>query len=530
MQIQSTGGLNKPPCQVVHLEAGSAANVKKQLSPTKRNIVNTNTLEQRQVCTWSRVPGIDGVSHKLRFVICAALLGAVSGCTTYIERPRAEYPEPPPPQVVQVAPPAPVYVEPPPVEPDVAVQIRVEADFYAPLSPYGRWEVVGPYGRCWIPARVDREWRPYCNGHWERTERGWYWISDEPWAWATYHYGRWDWRPEVGWYWVPQTQWAPAWVSWHRSDGYLGWAPLHPTARFAPSGLIEVDARVIAPRAYVFVEERRFLEPVRPTTVVVNNTTIINKTVNITNIKVVNKTVINEGPQTEIIERASGHPVQAVPAHELRRKAEARVVARQPVPPAARPVQPSPVVRSEPERGQPKAVIASEPKRDDKPIGATPAPATTPQRQPDREPARATVRPVQPSPVVRGEHEGREPKTVIASEPNRAERPNAATPAAVTTPQRQPDREQHKPAQAPAQAKPVVVPRVAIREPAQSKAESHVNPAERHPQQEEKKGQRVAELHPKHEQIAKEHGRTNQANKAHGKTEEQPKSPEKPTQ
>ena len=488
--------------------------------------MTTNTLEQPQSCTWRSIPGTRRLSRKVGFVICAALLGAASGCTTYIERPRAEYPEPPP-QVVQVAPVAPVYVEPPPVEPDAAVQIRVEADFYGPLSGYGRWEVVGPYGRCWIPARVEPEWRPYCNGHWERTERGWYWTSDEPWAWATYHYGRWDWRPEVGWYWVPQTQWAPAWVSWHQSDGYVGWAPLHPTARFAPSGLIEVDARVISPRAYVFVEQRRFLEPVRPTTVVVNNTTIINKTVNITNIKVVNKTVINEGPQTQIIERASGRTVQAVPAHELRRKAEARVVARQPASPAARPVQSSPVVRSQPERREPKAGIANEPKRVEQPIVATPPLVTAPKRQPDREPAPAPARPVQTSPVVRSQPERREPKAAITSEPKRVEQPIVATSPPVTAPKHQPDREQHKPAQAPSQVKTVDAPQVATKEPVQPKAESHVKPVERHPQQPEKKGQRVEELRPKHELIAKEHDRTNQVNKARAKTEDQSKSPEK---
>jgi len=150
---------------------------------------------------------------------------------------------------------------------------------------------------------------------------------------------------------------------------------------------------------------------------------------------------------------------------------------------------------------------------------ATPAPVTTPQQQPDHEPALAPARQVQPSPVVRSEHERREPKAVIASEPKRAEKP--------TTPQRQPDREQHKPAQAPAQTRPVAAPQVAIKEPTQPKAESHVKPLERQPQQAEKKGQRVAELHPKHELVAKEHGRTNQVNKAHGRTEEQPKLPEK---
>lgn len=41
---------------------------------------------------------------------------------------------------------------------------------------------------------------------------------------------------------------------------------------------------------------------VRPTTVIVNQTTIINKTVNITKIQVVNKTIINTGPRTELIQ------------------------------------------------------------------------------------------------------------------------------------------------------------------------------------------------------------------------------------
>jgi hypothetical protein len=224
-----------------------------------------------------------------------------------------------------------VYEQPPAVqvEASVGVSIRTEDDFYEPLSPYGRWEVVGAYGRCWIPGRVEANWRPYSNGYWQRTDAGWYWASDEPWAWATYHYGRWDLSAQLGWYWVPQTQWAPAWVSWHSGGGYVGWAPLYPSARFARSGSLEMDVRVISPRAYVFVEERHFLEPVRRSAVVVNNTTIINKTVNITNIKVVNNTVINEGPRTQIIEQASGQKVQAVPVRELRRKQEAEVVARQ---------------------------------------------------------------------------------------------------------------------------------------------------------------------------------------------------------
>ena len=280
----------------------------------------------------------------LRFVLCTALVGALTSCTTYVDQPRSYgryYQQPPPP----------VYVPPPAVQVEASfgssgVEIRAESDFYEPLSPYGSWQVVGSYGRCWLPGRVETNWRPYCNGYWQRTDAGWYWASNEPWAWATYHYGRWDFSAQFGWYWMPQTQWAPAWVSWHEGGGYVGWAALQPSARFSGGGSVSVNVALIAPRAFVFVEPQRFLQPVRPTTVVVNNTTIINKTVNITNIKVVNNTVINEGPRTQVIEQASGKKVQAVQVRELRRNQEAEVVARQGKTPTGREKKETPV-RSE---------------------------------------------------------------------------------------------------------------------------------------------------------------------------------------
>ncbi len=63
---------------------------------------------------------------------------------------------------------------------------------------------------------------------------------------------------------------------------------------------------------------------------IVNQTTIINKTVNITKVQVVNKTVINVGPRTENIERATGRQIRPVPVNQLRHQQEAAVVARQP--------------------------------------------------------------------------------------------------------------------------------------------------------------------------------------------------------
>jgi hypothetical protein len=241
---------------------------------------------------------------KCGFILCTALfMGALTGCGTYEERPRAQGMYPPPPHVVE----------------HTYVEIHHESDFYKPLTPYGEWVTVESYGRCWRPARVDHHWRPYSHGHWVRTDAGWYWESDEPWGWATYHYGRWDWNPRYGWIWIPQTQWAPAWVSWRRGEGYVGWAPLPPSARFSGRGYFEVQDTHIQPAAFVFVQERRFLEPVRPSTVTVNNT-IVNKTVNITNIKVENNIVINEGPRTEVIEKVSGQKVKPVSYHQLRKQ------------------------------------------------------------------------------------------------------------------------------------------------------------------------------------------------------------------
>jgi hypothetical protein len=210
-----------------------------------------------------------------------------------------------------------------------SVEIRAESDFYEPLAPEGEWVVVGSYGRCWRPSHVERDWRPYCNGSWERTEAGWYWVSDEPWAWATYHYGRWDYTDRYGWYWVPQVQWAPAWVSWHEGGGYVGWAPLQPSVSISINGLVGYNQSRISPRAFIFVRQGQFLDPIRPAMVIANNTTVINHTKTVINTRIVNNTVINEGPATAVIEKASGRTVHAVAVQQLRHQAEAPIAARQ---------------------------------------------------------------------------------------------------------------------------------------------------------------------------------------------------------
>src|SRR5258708_6339120 len=95
---------------------------------------------------------LGGRRGSLLWAIIAAML---AGCTTYVDRTvyrdQPPPPEPPPPVTAPptLPPPAPVQVE---------VVIRTENDFYEPLRPYGRWEIVAPYGRCWVPARVESDW------------------------------------------------------------------------------------------------------------------------------------------------------------------------------------------------------------------------------------------------------------------------------------------------------------------------------------------------------------------------------------
>ena len=392
--------------------------------------------------------------RQLGFIFGSAILGALAGCTTYVEeRSTPEYvaPEPAP---VYVAP-APIVVETPapmvveiPAAPTVVV-IQAEADFYEPLTPYGRWVEVPGYGRCWAPGGVAADWRPYSNGHWEHTEAGWFWVSDEPWAWATYHYGRWDYSPEFGWYWVPQTQWAPAWVAWRRGGGYTGWAPL-PPPRLERGARVEVDVNVIAPRSFVFVEERRFTEAHRPATVIVNNTKIVNQTVIINKTAIVNRTVVNAGPPVADVERSTGRAVPAAAGKDLRRTAEAPMAARpSAVPPRQtatpdRPAQkPAENVQGNPEA--PARTAVTETNRPMPPVTQPARPST---------PAASTPRPIAPAgPGVRPLPAN--PKPAV-TETNLA-KPSASPPARVSAPPPAPSKPAPvRPMSPPASSKPAV--------------------------------------------------------------------------
>lgn len=187
--------------------------------------------------------------------------------------------------------------------------------FYTKLEPYGSWLETPDYGYVWQPRQgQSSNWRPYLNGHWVYTDAGWTWVSDEPFGWATYHYGRWTRLRNVGWIWVPGEEWAPAWVSWRKGDDYVGWAPLPPEARFDRRRGIHNWADNyydIGPTQYCFVPTRQLGAPRVETTVVPveQNLTIINRTTNVTNITYSNTTIITQGPNYDELRNRTEQPI-----------------------------------------------------------------------------------------------------------------------------------------------------------------------------------------------------------------------------
>lgn len=78
--------------------------------------------------------------------------------------------------------------------------------FYDELSPYGTWVITPDYGYVWVPD-VDPGFTPYAtNGYWICTNMGWTWVSNYQWG----------------------------WVTWRRSGGYYGWAPIRPGVSSSP--------------------------------------------------------------------------------------------------------------------------------------------------------------------------------------------------------------------------------------------------------------------------------------------------------
>jgi hypothetical protein len=206
--------------------------------------------------------------------------------------------------------------------------------FYDNLASYGNWIERPSYGWVWTPSQVSSSWRPYQDGHWVWTDQGWTWISEEPYGWATYHYGRWYEDPEIGWSWVPGDEWAPAWVDWQAGEDYVGWAPLPPSYDINAGyrdgydrgygggynggynngygGGYSYDTGYRpSPESYIFVPERNFLSVSISAYIVPRQrvSSFFSRTRNYTNYRHDGGRIYNQGLPVDQIQRVVGRTV-----------------------------------------------------------------------------------------------------------------------------------------------------------------------------------------------------------------------------
>lgn len=196
----------------------------------------------------------------------------------------------------------------------VAVQspghpLSAEASFFHDqLAPYGEWLWIDPHGWVWMPDRLDLGWRPYSDGRWAYSDCGWTWVSDQPWGWAAFHYGRWFYDSNYGWCWVPGSEWAPAWVTWHWGDDWCGWAPMPPAVDWKTA----VDWDAIVPSfSWCFVAHKDFCNARLRDCIVLSarNVTLLRQTRNITHFELRDKAVVNLSLPAEQVEKAIGRAV-----------------------------------------------------------------------------------------------------------------------------------------------------------------------------------------------------------------------------
>jgi hypothetical protein len=108
-----------------------------------------------------------------------------------------------------------------------------DMDGYSDLDENGTWQEEPEYGHVWYPNSVSPDWAPYSDGSWNYVAPwGWTWVGYEPWGFAPYHYGRWNYFGGR-WGWCPGAYYGsaiygPAFVGFF-GGGFgvgVGWFPL----------------------------------------------------------------------------------------------------------------------------------------------------------------------------------------------------------------------------------------------------------------------------------------------------------------
>lgn len=200
--------------------------------------------------------------------------------------------------------------------------------FYASLSPYGEWIELQAGLYAWHPFNVDPAWRPYTLGRWVWSDYGWYWVSAEPFGWATYHYGRWYCDEVYGWIWIPDNVWGPGWVEWRNNDDYIGWAPLPPYARFHVTVGIRFTRRWVAPPVYWsfisfdhFVSNRPYHNYAAETTM----QRLISTTRSTGRYRFDQNRIINQGVDRTFIQRRTSNRIETADIAETREQGVERI-------------------------------------------------------------------------------------------------------------------------------------------------------------------------------------------------------------
>jgi hypothetical protein len=273
--------------------------------------------------------------------------------------------------------------------------------FYDQLAPYGIWVEDPDLGTVFMPD--DAGYVPYTNGNWEYTDVGMVWVSSEPFAWVTSHYGRWWFSDRYQrWSWVPDTTWGPAWVDWRESGGYLGWAPMPPQIVIDRGYYVPIAAWNFAPaERIVDPDVRRYYVPRQRVPVIQRQARPIVATATVGNAQVVvgprqevlrahNVTVQPRRVDARTVGRMNATDLQAVQtrarqrAPQIQQQNQRRIEAH----PALRQAQPAPAPAPGTYTVTPRA---------------TPQPrAVEPRAQPTPQPERRTVEPrTQPTPQPR---------------------------------------------------------------------------------------------------------------------------------
>jgi hypothetical protein len=201
--------------------------------------------------------------------------------------------------------------------------------FYDGLSPYGSWVNYPGYGYCWVPSNMPGDFSPYgVGGHWVFTDYGWTWVSDYPWGWACFHYGRWFMDASYGWLWCPGYDWAPAWVVWGDYGGYYCWAPIGPGVIVSPHYRPD-------PSYWHFCEHNHITETNISHYVIHHeefarishmNVNEINNHINVINhASTYNQSVFFAGPKSTEVEKYTGQKVNKIAVNNVNKPGESHV-------------------------------------------------------------------------------------------------------------------------------------------------------------------------------------------------------------